>query len=79
MIADIEGKEEEVDISKQIAQVLYSKTTDIALASMAMDLYKTGEADITHQQVQMIKDAMNIGDTFAFIKIAVFKVLDKIK
>lgn len=51
----IDGNSTDMDISKELAQVIYSDTKEIKDLDLALDLYKNGEVEINDEQLKTIK------------------------
>lgn len=70
----IDGSEVEQDISKEIANLIYQKTSDIGMLDIAMTLYKTGSVDLDDQQKKEVIELLD-QNVKAFVKQAIFKIL----
>lgn len=70
----IDGSEVEQDISKEIANLIYQKTSDIGMLDIAMTLYKTGSVDLNDQQKKEVIELLD-QNVKAFVKQAIFKIL----
>lgn len=71
-----DGKESEWDISKELANTIYAKTSDIGEFELARDIYKNGEVELTNEQADAIKRYVSEGFK-AFVQEGVNKMLNK--
>lgn len=75
---DLEGNEKPLDMSKQLANYIYSETKDVEYAILAQDIYKDGKVTLTNEQVEGIKDFLKDGFK-AFVQIAFNEAVEKAK
>lgn len=54
-IKNIEGEVSNTDISKELAQIIYSDAKEIKDLDLALDIYKNGELEITEEQLNTVK------------------------
>ena len=54
-VKDIEGNNSTVDISKILGNAIYQKTSDLGELDLAQNIYKSGEVELTLEQVESIK------------------------
>lgn len=57
-VTAIDGSEQKVDFSKEIANGIYFSTKDLGVAEKARELYKNGECDKDEQIVSAIREAV---------------------
>ena len=65
------------DIAKDLANVLYYQTSSIAAVSTALDIYKTGQADLDKETAAAIKAVVSRHFT-AVVQIALNPLLDAV-
>lgn len=75
---DLDGKETTFDMSKQLANYIYSETRDVEYAVLAQDIYKNGEVKLTDEQIDAIKEFLKQGFK-AFVQMAFDKTIEKLK
>lgn len=75
---DIEGKEQTLDISKELGNTIYGETMDIGEVELARRIYLEGELDLSEEEVEIIKMFM---EKFfkGFIKEAFYKIINSKK
>lgn len=61
MITDLEGKKLPIDCSKEVANFIYSETSDVEDLILAKEIYKNGEVDLTNEQIQKMKKILKNG------------------
>lgn len=76
-IKGIDGSLQMVDISSDIAQVLYYNTNSIAAVSAALDVYKTGCANLDKETAAAVKVVVKQNFT-AIVQIALNPILDEV-
>lgn len=76
-IKGIDGSLQMVDIASDIAQVLYYNTNSIAAVSVALDVYKTGCANLDKETAAAVKAVVKQNFT-AIVQIALNPILDEI-
>lgn len=54
-IKNLEGEVNTTDISKELAQVIYSDAKEIKDLDLALDIYKNGELELTEDQLNTVK------------------------
>lgn len=67
-ITNIDGSKVEIDLSKELAQGIYSTTQKISELSFAMDLFKNPVVELTDENKEIIK---------AFVQVAINKLIDE--
>ena len=55
-IQNLEGEVTNTDISKELAQVIYSDAKEIKDLDLALDIYKNGELELTEEQLNTVKN-----------------------
>ena len=72
---DIEGKEQTLDISKELGNTIYSETMDIGEVELARRIYLEGELELSDGEVEIIKTFM---ERFfkGFIKEGFYKIIN---
>lgn len=72
---DIEGKEQVLDISKELGNTIYRETMDIGEVELARRIYLEGELELSEGEVEIIKTFM---ERFfkGFIKEAFYKIIN---
>lgn len=73
----IDGTTGKADIAKDLANVLYYQTNSIAAVSMALDIYKTGQADLDKETAIAVKEVLKKNFT-AIVQLALNPILDEI-
>ena len=76
-LTKIDGTTGKADIAKDLANVLYYQTSSIAAVSTALDIYKTGQADLDKETAAAIKAVVSRHFT-AFVQIALNPLLDAV-
>lgn len=66
---DLEGNNMPLDVTKQLANYIYSEAKDIEYAVLAQDIYKNGEVDLTDEQIEKIREFLKSGFK-AFVQMA---------
>lgn len=74
-ITNIDGSKVEIDLSKELAQGIYSTTQKISELSFAMDLFKNPVVELTDENKEAIKSHVEKGFK-AFVQVAVNKFID---
>lgn len=77
-VFDIEGKDSNLDLSKELGNAIYKNTPDLGELEFAQELYKKGEVEIDDKKAEIIRRYMDVGQFFAFVKAGVNKKLDSI-
>ena len=77
-VKDIEGKDSNLDLSKELGNTIYKNTPDLGELEFAQELYKKGEVDVDEPKAEIIRKYLEIGQFFAFVKKAVYDKLDSI-
>lgn len=54
-IQNLEGEVTNTDISKELAQIIYSDAKEIKDLDLALDIYKNGELELTEDQLNTVK------------------------
>lgn len=75
---DLEGNVTPLDVTKQLANFIYSETKDIEYAVLAQDIYKNGEVELTDEQIEKIKEFLSLGFK-AFVQIAFNNTIERLK
>jgi len=72
---DIEGKEQALDISKELGNTIYRETMDIGEVELARKIYLEGEVELSEGEVEIVKMFM---ERFfkGFIKEAFYKIIN---
>jgi len=72
---DIEGKEQVLDISKELGNAIYRETMDIGEVELARKIYLEGELELSEGEVEIVKSFM---ERFfkGFIKEAFYKIIN---
>lgn len=73
-VKDIEGNNSSVDISKMLGNAIYQKTADLGELELAQNIYKTGEVEVSPEQVERIKEYVRT-NFVAVVQVAVNEVL----
>lgn len=73
---DFSGKTEIRDISKELANIIYKMTPDLGELDFAQDLYRNGEVEMSEANNALIKKYLEDGQFLAFVKRAVYDMLD---
>ena len=55
---DIEGKEQVLDISKELGNAIYRETMDIGEVELARKIYLEGELELSEGEVEIVKSFM---------------------
>ena len=76
-LTKIDGTTGKADIAKDLANVLYYQTSSIAAVSTALDIYKTGQADLDMETAAAIKAVVSRHFT-AVVQIALNPLLDAV-
>ena len=76
-LTKIDGTTGKADIAKDLANVLYYQTSSIAAVSTALDIYKTGQADLDKETAAAIKAFVSRHFT-AVVQIALNPLLDAV-
>jgi len=74
-ITNIDGSKVEIDLSKELAQGIYSTTQKISELSFAMDLFKDPVVELTEENKEIIRSNVEKGFK-AFVQVAVNKLID---
>lgn len=72
---DIEGKEQVLDISKDLGNTIYAETRDLGELELARKIYLEGEINLSEEEVGIIKAFMEKYYK-AFIKEAFYKIIN---
>lgn len=51
----VDGSTQAIDISKELANLIYQNTREVSEASFAMDLYKNGEVEVDEPLKECVK------------------------
>lgn len=73
-VKDIEGNNSTVDISKMLGNAIYQKTADLGELELAQNIYKTGEVEVSPEQVERIKEYVRT-NFVAVVQVAVNEAL----
>ena len=76
-LTKIDGTTGKADIAKDLANVLYYQTSSIAAVSTALDIFKTGQADLDKETAAAIKAVVSRHFT-AVVQIALNPLLDAV-
>lgn len=76
-IKGIDGTVRTVDIAKDMANVLYYQTNNIAAVSVALDIYKTGCAELDAETATAVKAVVKQNFT-AIVQLALNPILEEI-
>lgn len=70
----VDGSIDEIDLSKELANLIYSQTKECGEAMFAQELYKNGEVELTEENEKTIR---KYADNFVyFVTSAIKKILD---
>jgi len=72
---NIEGKENVVDISKDLGNTIYNETQDIGELELARKIYLQEKIDLTNEEVEIVKKFLEKYYK-AFIKEAIYKIIN---
>ncbi len=75
---DIEGKEQMLDISKDLGNTIYGETMDIGELELARKIYLQGKVELTTEEVDIVKKFIEKYYK-AFIKEAFYKIINSKK
>jgi len=72
---DIEGKEQVLDISKELGNTIYRETMDIGELELARKIYLEGKLELSEGEVEIVKTFM---ERFfkGFIKEGFYKIIN---
>lgn len=73
-VKDIEGNNSTVDISKMLGNAIYQKTADLGELELAQNIYKSGEVELSLEQVERIKEYVRT-NFVAVVQVAVNEAL----
>ncbi len=76
-IKGIDGTPKTVDIARDMANVLYYQTNSIAAVSVALDIYKTGCAELDAETAAAVKAVVKQNFT-AIVQLALNPILEDI-
>jgi hypothetical protein len=76
-IKGIDGTPKTVDIARDMANVLYYQTNSIAAVSVALDIYKTGRAELDAETAAAVKAVVKQNFT-AIVQLALNPMLEDI-
>ena len=76
-VFDIEGKESNLDISKELGNSIYRNTADLGELELARNIYKDGEVEINAEQAAILNKYVREG-FLAFVQEALCPVLVEI-
>lgn len=76
-VKDIEGKESNLDLSKELGNSIYRNTADLGELELARNIYKDGEVEINAEQAAILNKYVREG-FLAFVQEALCPVLDEI-
>ncbi|SES89161.1 hypothetical protein [Prevotella sp. kh1p2] len=76
-IKGIDGTPKTVDIARDMANVLYYQTNSIAAVSVALDIYKTGCAELDAETAVAVKAVVKQNFT-AIVQLALNPILEDI-
>lgn len=51
----VDGSIVEIDLSKELANLIYSQTKECGEAMFAQELYKNGEVELTEENIAIVK------------------------
>lgn len=69
----VDGSVVEIDLSKELANIIYTNAKEVGEAVFAQDLYKEGEVELTEENIETIKKHYN--NFFYFIRAGIDKAL----
>jgi len=72
---DIEGKEQVLDISKDLGNTIYAETQDIGELELARKIYLQEKVDLTNEEVEIVKKFLEKYYK-AFIKEGFYKIIN---
>lgn len=76
-VKNIEGKKSNLDLSKELGNVIYQKTADLGELELARNIYKNGEIEVNAEQATILNRYIREG-FLAFVQESVCPVLDEI-
>lgn len=76
-IKGIDGNVRKANIAGDLANALYYQTNSIAAVSAALDIYKTGEAELNAETAAAVRAVLRSNFT-AIVQLALNPVLDEI-
>lgn len=76
-VKNIEGKKSNLDLSKELGNVIYQKTADLGELELARNIYKNGEIEVNAEQAIILNRYIREG-FLAFVQESVCPVLDEI-
>lgn len=69
-VTDVEGNRVDIDLSKQIGNVIWNTTTDVLEAELAQRIAKEKVLELTKEEISIIRQNMEKGRVVACVKIA---------
>lgn len=76
-LKDVEGNSFEMDIAKELGNIIYSETVDIGELELARSIYLNGEIDVNPAKAEILKKYIE-GEYRAFVKETLIPILDNI-
>ncbi|WP_071146158.1 hypothetical protein [Bacteroides ihuae] len=76
-VKNIEGKKSTVDISKELGNQIYQKTSDLGELELARTIYKDGEIEVDAGHAAILNRYIREG-FLAFVQESVCPILDEI-
>lgn len=74
-VVNVDGSEQELDLSKDIASNLYNRAMNVEEASASMELFKTGECDYSEALRDSILKLLDTAGYFWPVRQGVIKAL----
>ena len=63
-VMNVDGSFSTVDVSQQFADLVYKTASGVAIATAAMDLYKTGKINVS--SVKMADELIQVSESLAY-------------
>lgn len=76
-VKDIEGKDSNLDLSKELGNSIYRNTADLGELELARNIYKDGKVEVDAGQAAILNKYVREG-FLAFVQEALCPVLDEI-
>jgi len=76
-VKDIEGKNSNLDLSKELGNSIYRNTADLGELELARNIYKDGEVEVDAGQAEILNKYVREG-FLAFVQEALCPVLNEI-
>lgn len=74
-VTTLDGQKQPFDISKELGNAIYARTTDLGELELAREIYKNGEVELSGEQVETVKKYLRECGFFAFVQEAVNELL----